>query len=333
MLPEVSVVILTWNGRVYLEPCLNAVLAQQDVEFEVIVVDNASTDGTSEMMRARYPQVRFVPLPSNVGFAAGNNAGVREARAPLVAFLNNDTVPDPLWLTSLRRAVRPDSGFALATSRVVYMHDPAVIDSAGDGVLRWGGAYKRHHGGSAELAASSGEVFGVCGAACMMPRAVFDDIGGFDEHFFASHEDVDLSYRARLLGYRCWYEATAVVRHHGSATLGRVSRNAVFFGQRNLEWMYLKNTPDGLLWRTLAGHVLYDVAAAAYFARHGLLGTFLRAKGAALRGVPRIMRQRRTIQRRRSVESSAIETLLDREWLSVKRREKRFDTRLAAGTR
>ena len=97
------------------------------------------------------------------------------------------------------------------------------------------------------MARESAEVFGVCGAACLMPKRVFDELGGFDEDFFASHEDVDLSYRARLLGYRCRYVADAVVRHHGSATIGRVSGFAIFHGQRNLEWLYVKDTPMSLL--------------------------------------------------------------------------------------
>ena len=120
--------------------------------------------------------------------------------------------------------------------------------------------------------APRGEVFGVCGAACLVSRQVFEELGGFDEDFFASHEDVDLSYRARLRGYRCRYVADAIVRHHGSATLGRGSVSAVFHGQRNLEWMYLKNTPASLLVRTLPGHLVYNAASAAYFARMGHLG-------------------------------------------------------------
>src|SRR4029079_16822023 len=116
----------------------------------------------------------------------------------------------------------------------------------GDSMLAAGGAFKRHHGASVDVARESTEVFGVCGAACLMPRAVFDELGGFDEDFFASHEDVDLSYRARLLGYRCRYVADAVVRHVGSATWGTVSATSVFYGQRNLEWAYVKNTPGRL---------------------------------------------------------------------------------------
>ena len=326
MQPEVSIVIVSWNGRQHLETCLAGVAAQAGVATETIVVDNGSTDGTAGVLRATYPWVRVVELPENRGFAGGNNAGVREARGRYVALLNNDTSADPGWLRALLGGVDEASGFALATSRIVYMHDPDVIDSAGDGVLRWGGAFKRHHGAPASVAAASEEVFGVCGAACLMPKAVFDELDGFDEDFFASHEDVDLSYRARLRGYRCRYVAEAVVRHVGSATLGTVSHVSVFHGQRNLEWMYVKNTPGSLLARTLPGHVVYDVAAAVHFARIGMLRPYVRAKIAALAGLPRMLRKRAVIQRGRRVGAPAIAPLLDTRWLATKLREKRFDT-------
>ena len=331
--PEISVVIVTWNGRRYLEDCLQSVAGQQGVRAETILVDNASTDGTVAFVRDRFPSARIVALPENRGFAAGNNAGVRAASAPLVAFLNNDTVADPGWLRALGAALDRSSGFSLATSRIVYMHDPQVIDSAGDGVFRWGGAFKRHHGEAAAAAAQPTEVFGVCGAACLMPKAVFDELGGFDEDFFASHEDVDLSYRARLLGYRCGYVADAVVRHHGSATIGRVSTFGVFHGQRNLEWMYVKNTPTSLLITTLPGHLLYMAAAALHFARAGVLGAFVKAKLAALAGMPAALRKRRQVQRTRRIDAAALRPLLETKWLSTKLREKRFDAELAGGRR
>jgi GT2 family glycosyltransferase len=328
--PLVSIVIVTWNGRQHLDLCLSAVAAQQGVTAETILVDNGSSDGTVQYVRDAYPWVRVLALPTNRGFAGGNNAGVREARGRLMAFLNNDTAAAPDWLRELIGGLDEPAGVALATSRIVYMHDPAIIDSAGDGVLRWGGAFKRHHGAPAHLAADSREVFGMCGAACLIPKAVFDELGGFDEDFFASHEDVDLSYRARLRGYRCRYVASAIVRHRGSSTLGRTSAFAVFHGQRNLEWMYLKNTPGTLLARTLVGHLLYNIAAAAYFTRAGLLGTFVRAKVAAVAGLPGLLRKRATVQRGRRVGADQIARQLDTGWLSTKLREKRFDTNLAS---
>jgi GT2 family glycosyltransferase len=327
--PEISVVIVTWNGRHYLEGCLEAVATQTDVDSEIVLVDNGSSDGSVDFVRSRFPGVRIVALAENRGFSGGNNAGAKAARGEFLAFLNNDTIPDSTWLRALRDGIDAPSRFLLTTSRIVYMHDSSVIDSAGDGVFRAGGAFKRHHGARADAASASGEVFGVCGAACLVARHVFEELGGFDEDFFASHEDVDLSYRARLRGYRCRYVADAIVRHHGSATLGRGSASSVFHGQRNLEWMYLKNTPASLLVRTLPGHLVYNAASAAYFARMGHLGVFLKAKLAAFRGLPAIVRKRSAIQRTRTVGAREIEEHLERRWLSAKVREKHFDVRLA----
>ena len=331
--PEISVVIVTSNGRQHLEACLRAVAAQDGVSAETILVDNASTDGTVDFVRARFPEVRIVALGENRGFAGGNNAGAREARGDFIAFLNNDTVAEVGWLRALRGGVDVRTGWMLVTSRIVYMHDANVIDSAGDGLFRSGGAFKRYHGQPAHAAGTSGEVFGICGAGCLMPKAVFDELGGFDADFFASHEDVDLSYRARLRGYRCGYVAEAVVRHHGSATIGRISPFAVFHGQRNLEWVYLKNAPASLLVRTLPGHLLYNLIAAAHFTRFGLLGTFVRAKGAALAGIPRMLRKRAIVQRASTVRARGIEPYLERRWLAAKVREKRFDVGLAENVR
>lgn len=332
-MPDVSIIVVTWNGRRYLDDCLNGIASQEGVSTETILVDNASTDGTADYVRGAFPWVRIVSLPENRGFAGGNNAGARQATGSFLAFLNNDTRADPGWLRALRGGIDAHARFALVTSRIVYMHDPATLDSAGDGLLRAGGAFKRYHGAPATMAPESREVFGVCGAACLMPKMVFDELGGFDEDFFASHEDVDLSYRARLRGYRCRYVADAVVRHHGSATLGTISRSAVFHGQRNLEWSYLKNTPASLLLRSLPEHLLYNAAAAAHFTRLGLLGTFLRAKLAAAAGLPRMLRKRTQVQRTKLVSTAAIESQLDARWLTAKLREKRFDVGLAEGTR
>lgn len=333
MSPDVSVVVVTWNGRRFLEACLQAVMSQDGADFEIIVVDNGSTDGSADFVRAICPAARVIELPTNQGFAAGNNAGAREARGRFVAFLNNDTVASAGWLRALRGGIDAAAGYVLTTSRIVYMHDPGIIDSAGDGLYRSGGAFKRHHGAPASVAEVSREVFGICGAACMLPSDVFEQLGGFDEAFFASHEDVDLSYRARLAGYRCRYVADAVVRHHGSASLGRITPFAVFHGQRNLEWMYFKNTPTSLLVRTLGGHMLYNVAAAAYFARRRMLATFVRAKVAALAGAGRVLRQRAAVQKSRVVSSRTIDAQLEARWLSAKVREKAFDVSIAEQTR
>lgn len=320
-----SVIVLTWNGRQWIDGCVQSLLTLTPPAAEILLVDNGSTDGTIEHVRRTYPTVRVVALESNVGFAAGNNAGARVATAPHLAFLNNDTRVEPGWLAALVRAVESEASVGLVTSRVVYMDRPDVVDSAGDGYLRCGGAFKRAHGAPVATTLDGGEVFGACGAAFLIRRQLFERLGGFDEDFFMVYEDVDLSYRARLAGWRCLYVPEALVHHAGSPSLGRVSDRAVSFGQRNLEWTWLKNTPAPLLWRSLGPHLLYTLAAAAGYARQGQLGPWLRGKAAAIRGFGPMLRKRREVQRTRTADPMSLWALMETDWIGVKRREKQFD--------
>jgi GT2 family glycosyltransferase len=322
---DVSVIVVNHDGRAWLPQCLSAVAKQQDVTLETILVDNGSSDDSLALVRQEFPGVCVVSLDRNAGFAAGNNAGVRAARARFVALLNNDTEASPRWIRALVDALTANPWASLAASRIVYMHDPSITDSAGDGLTRWGGAFKHLHGRPASEADGAREVFGVCGAACLMRREVFEDVGGFDEDFFAVYEDVDFSYRAQLLGYRCIYVPDALVLHAGSATLGRLSEQAIFLGQRNLEWTYLKNTPALLLLATLPGHLAYDLAAAVYFGATGRLGAFVRGKLSALRQAGRLIGKRREMQRRRRATLGRLWAVMDRRWVAVKWREKRYD--------
>ena len=326
--PVISVIVVNYNGCEHIERCLNA-LERQTVSHEVIVVDNGSKDESCALIRESYSKVCLIEHQENIGFSAANNAGAAVARGDYLAFLNNDTEAAPDWLEALRNGLdeNPSSGFA--ASRIVYLDDPSTLDSAGDVVTLWGGAFKRGHGTPAADMAQPADVFSACGAACLFRQEVFKQVGGFDEAFFLVFEDVDLSYRTQLLGYRCQYVPSAVVAHVGSATLGRVSHTAVYYGQRNSEWLYLKNTPGALLVLSFPGHLLYVVAAGLYYASRGALVPFLKAKWNAFKGIPRVWRQRLAIQRRRRVSVSDLWRRLERRWLVAKIREKRFDMRLA----
>ncbi|MDQ3489246.1 MAG: glycosyltransferase family 2 protein [Acidobacteriota bacterium] len=322
--PDVSVIVLNYNGRQWLKPCLDALAAQRGAPaFEVMVVDNASTDGSADYVREHFPGVRVHDAGGNLGFSGGNNAGAEQAHGRLLVFLNNDTSAAPDWLHKLTSALdaRPDFGFA--TSRIVFADNPERIDSAGDGYLFAGGAFKRGYGQRADDFAEPREVFGACGCAMVMKRELFEALGGFDPSFFIFYEDVDLSYRAQLLGARCWYAADAVVRHAGSGTMGRQSVRAVFYGQRNLEWTWLKNTPGPLLARSFVSHAVYSVAGVAYYAKQGLFWPALKGKLTALAGAGRVLRDRRRIQRGRHPDLARLERLLTRSWWRLKQNEKR----------
>ena len=322
---EVSVIILNFDGRRWLPACLDALASQQHApENETLVVDNGSTDGSVDLVRTSYPNVRVIDTGSNLGFAGGNNEGVRHARGEWIAFLNNDTIAEPSWLARLWAAHQAHPDCALITSRLVFMHDPDVVDSAGDGYLRAGGAFKHGHGAPASSFAESREVFGACGGAFMIRRDIFEQLGGFDDRFFMVYEDVDLSYRARLAGLRVFYAADAIVRHVGSGSLGTISPRAVYYGQRNLEWTWIKNTPRTLLLSTAVSHAIYSLAGVLHYMRIGLGAPALRAKRDAFSQLSAVLADRRRVQAMRVVASADIERWMEPRWLAAKRREKAF---------
>jgi len=334
VIPLISVIVLNYNGRRWLGPCLTALSTQARApSFELVLADNGSTDGSIEYVQQRFPAITVVENGRNLGFAGGNNAAARVARGSLLAFLNNDTVPSADWLARLHGVyetlVRP----ALVTSRIVFLDRPDVIDSAGDGYLRAGGAFKHGHGAPSESLGGSREVFGACGAAFLIDREFFERLGGFDERYVMVYEDVDLSYRARLAGARCYLAGDAIVRHAGSATLGTMSAPAVFYGQRNLEWTWIKNTPAGVLLRTLPSHALYSLAGVVHYVFKGRGTAAIGGKLSALLGLPRVLAERRALQTARKVDTKAIERVLTRGWVGIKRAEKQRSVRRPTATR
>jgi GT2 family glycosyltransferase len=320
-----TVIILNYNGRRWLPACLDALAAQRGApDFSVLLVDNGSTDDSVAFVRDRHPRVGLIETGRNLGFAEGNNAGAQQATGDRLIFLNNDTVPEPDWLARLIGEADAHPAFALVTSRLVFMDDPSIVDSAGDGYFRAGGAFKHGHGAPASAFGASREVFGASGAAFLIRRAEFDALGGFDPRFFMNFEDVDLSYRARLFGLRVWYAASAVVRHAGSGSLGVASPAAVYYGQRNLEWVWIKNTPWPLLWRSLPAHAAYSAAGVLHYARSGRVWPALRGKLAALGALPAVLRDRRRVQSRRTASLPSLIAPMETRWLAAKRREKTF---------
>ncbi len=268
--------------------------------------------------------MRAIDTGTNLGFAGGNNFGARHARGEWIAFLNNDTVADERWLSRLWTAQQAHTDCALITSQLVFLDDPSIVDSAGDGYLRAGGAFKHGHGADSASFSQSREVFGACGGAFMIRRDVFNALGGFDERFFMVYEDVDLSYRARLNGLRVFYAADAVVRHAGSGSLGTITPAAVYYGQRNLEWTWIKNSPRTLLLSTALSHAMYSIAGVLHYVKLGLGGPALYGKLDALRSLRAVLADRRRVQATRVAPAAELERWMEPRWLAAKRREKTF---------
>lgn len=294
--PTVSIVIVNWNGRHWLQRCLPAIAAQTYPAFEIIVVDNGSTDGSVEWLREQWPHVYVLRQEHNLGFALANNIGIRASQSPYVVTLNNDTRVDPGWLETLvRAAAAPDVG--MVASCILRWNQPDVLDSAGIEVDVTGTAWNRGWGRPVAWAVDPGDVFGPSAAAALYHRQMLNDIGLFDEDFFAYYEDVDLAWRAQRAGWRCRYAPAARVWHWHSATGQQKPELKLFLLGRNKIWTILKNYHGPALFPALPLIVAADTLAIMYqTARTGNLAA-LRGRASALRQA-RHMLAKRTPARR-----------------------------------
>ncbi|MGB3905874.1 MAG: glycosyltransferase family 2 protein [Anaerolineae bacterium] len=307
MMARVSVIVLNWNGKHFLQECLGSLRQQTFKEFDTILVDNGSTDGSVQYIERRFPEVKVIALPNNIGFASGNNVGIQASDTEYVALLNNDTKADPGWLEALTKALEEHPQVGFCASKILLHDPPDVIDSAGDLFYTCGVGEKR---GRAEKDrgqfARQKPVFGACGAAALYRRAMLDDIGVFDEDFFAYAEDVDLSFRAQLAGYQCLFVPEAVVYHHFQGTSHRLPDEALYWSRRNALYALVKNMPAGLLYRRLPYVLSYYLAADTAYIVQGKWKSILRARLDNIRTFKKTLAKRRSIQARRRVSDDYI---------------------------
>ena len=309
---RVSVIIPNWNTVKFLGPCLTSLREQTFQNFETILVDSGSTDDSLSFVAGNFPEVRTISLGENRGFSGAVNAGIRASDAELVVLLNNDTEQDPAWLAELMRAAENHPEAGSFASKLLDFHDRHVLDGAGDALRKSGLPYRLGHGerdhGQFEKRVP---VFGACAAAALYRREMLDDVGLFDEDFFAYCEDGDLSFRAQLAGYGCLYVPEAVVYHVGGASIGgKRSPAATRLGTRNGICLLVKDLPAPLVPGILLPFVAGQVSRLAVTAISGVLPAHLKGLVEALRLLPKMLRKRRFIQQRRRVPAAHIRTLL-----------------------
>lgn len=309
---EISVVVVNWNGRHLLKDCLTALERQTFRDFETIVVDNGSTDGSAGYIREEFPWTKLVELSANRGFAEGSIAGYEQSTGQLIVLLNNDTEVHPDWLSEIHKAsvLFPEAGsFA---SKMMYFDDRQRIENCGFALGTTGTTIDL---GRDELDGPKWqepqEIFGGCGGAVAYRRSMLEVVGFLDPDFFMVYEDVDLSFRAQLRGYKCVYIPAAIVFHRYRATLGTRPGPQVFYSQRNIEYVYFKNMPLGLMLRSILGRFLYEIGAAVYFARKGCGAAFLHSKSSFVRHLPALWRKRRIIQRGKTVGNPQLLSLME----------------------
>lgn len=249
--PKVSVMVLNYNGKEHIEECLHSLKGQSYTDYEIVLVDNGSTDGSLEYVKENFPPVHVVPLDRNYGFAEGNNRGVVHARGDLLAFLNNDTRVEKQWLSELVNAVESDPKIGICGSKMLMYYRPKFINSAGQ-VFSYVSGYFWNRG---EYELDSGqyeeteEVVSVCAGAMMVRKDVFLELGGFDPAFYANYEDIDICLKVWISGRKVLYVPSSVVYHKVGASFRKIdnseecgrlrSRTAVSLSERNRWRMYL----------------------------------------------------------------------------------------------
>ena len=301
-MPSVAAVIVNYNGGEFLDRALAALESQTVKPARTIVVDNASTDGSVDGLEDRHPGVEVLRLEENTGFAAANNRAVRLADdCEFVALVNPDAFAEPRWLETLLEAGRDRPDYAAFSSRLVQAEAPDRLDGTGDVFHVSGTTWRRDQDLPVMIQRGRGEIFSVCAAAALYRRGAFVEVGGFDESFFCYYEDSDLSFRLRLAGYRCLHVDDAVALHEGSATTGHMSDFVLYHSLRNQTWTFVKNMPASLLVLYAPAHLAWTALTAGALLRQGRGKLIVDAKRDALRGLPRVLRQRRAIQASRRV--------------------------------
>lgn len=314
--PRASVIIVNYNGRKYLEQCLSSLLQEDYPDYEALVVDNASSDGSADYVETTFPTVKVIRSGENVGYGHGCNLGLEYALGEYIAFLNADTKGGPGWLQALVSALEchPDAG--LVTPKILLTSQPERINTCGNQVHFTGLAFCRGAGRPAGEYDLTEEVPAVSGAAFMTRRSVLEEMGGLDGQFFMYLEDTDLSWRARLSGYRCLCVPDAVVYHDYGL---RLTPQKYYYLERNRYLILLKN----LRWRTMLlftpALILSEVVTWGYALLRG--PRYLAQK---LRGYLWLLRQGRSIlQARRAVQR--LRRAPDREVLRAHTHRLAFD--------
>lgn len=303
-----SIIIVSYNAKEKLLACLASISSQPPRECEIIVVDNASSEGNADAVEADFPDVTVIRSDVNLGFAGGCNLGAQKSSAKFLAFINPDTVVEQGWLEALVAPLEASDQIGLATGRILLLDHPEQINACGCDVHLAGLILCRGTGRSKDLYPRAEDVAAISGACFAISTALFERLGGFDEDMFLYGEDTDLSWRARLAGFRTLYTPDSVVFHDYRL---RIAGLRVFWNERNRYLMLLKS----LKWKTLL------LLAPAYLAAEGItwgfvllsdrdnIGNKVKAYRWIVNNWSRVMEKRKATQ--------ALRAISDRELLQV----------------
>ncbi|MGN6423396.1 MAG: glycosyltransferase family 2 protein [Asticcacaulis sp.] len=297
---DLTLITLSYRSGAQITRCLEALCAQ---DADIIHADNGSDDLDMAALAAQFPRVRQVQHGANLGFAAGMNRAAALATTEWIGFINPDAYVAPDWVDAMQAAMRRHPDVSIFTALQLNADAPRLMDGAGDCLTFFGFPYRAGLGHLAPEDLQDAEVFAPCGAAFIIRRSLFAQLGGFDERFFCYCEDADLGFRARLIGERCVFVPAARTLHVGSASTSVRSDFALWHGYRNRLWLYLKSMPLLLLLITLPIHIGLTLIGALKDTLKGRKALPWSALSAAITGVGPILAARKNIQRARRITS------------------------------
>ncbi len=309
----ISVIIPNFNGLEHLKICYDSLLDQSYKEFKIILVDNNSADDSVNFTANNYPDVKIVRLNSNTGFAKAVNEGIRNSDTDYILLLNNDTECDRNFLQEMINGLKDESTGSVACKMLNY-YDRKIIDDAGDFIKSKGSPYARGFGETDKGQYDKEEfIFGACAGAALYRTEVFEKTGYFDEDFFAYYEDVDLSFRMQLAGYKCFYNPKAVCFHKRGATSGSQSGFQTMLCEKNLIALRLKNYPMSLLIKNLPFFAYVRMKRYFIFlTRHSyeLFASAVKGYFQGLSEIPKSLKKRKAIQKNVNVSVNYLESIL-----------------------
>lgn len=304
---KVSFIVVNWNGVNHLEECLNAICSQTITGSEIIVVDNASTDNSLEIINNLFPNVLVIKLTRNMGFTGGNIEGLKKCTGDFIALVNNDAVLSPVWLERMLYHLEEDSRIGICSSKIL-VYGTNRVDSVGESFTTAFTVTRPGEGEDGDIFKETRFVPGACAAAVIYRKEMLGEIGFFDDDFFLNHEDNDLSIRAWLAGWKCKFVPDAVAYHKVSSSIGILTDIAVYHFSRNSEWIWIKNVPIKTMLKYLPQRIIYEIAALVYYCLViNKWRPYIKGKVDALLNLPKMLKKRAQIQKLIILQRSTIE--------------------------
>ncbi len=308
---QISIVIPNFNGIKFLKECLSTIKKQNFSYYEVIIIDNASTDGSVEYLKDNHPEFTLIENKENLGFATSVNQGIKSSKGEYVFLLNNDTELEANCISNLLYCIGSDETIFGVSSKMIQFDDRNLIDDAGDEYTIFGWTQKVGNNRSSKLYHDKREIFSACAGAALYRKNVFDIIGYFDENFFAYMEDVDIGYRARIYGFKCVYCPDAVVYHHASATSGsKYNAFKIRLAARNNIYVPYKNMPLPQLALNLIFLIVGFIIKYIFFIKKGYGNDYLTGLKEGLNSLDRIEKIK--------YENVRLTNYLSIEWILIK---------------